>query len=131
MPNLFLSRRVITVNTSSPQVSLALILPNNGSIGLRGIYTRSAVVVLMGNSRIGMSQEPHWLARWGVLPPYNADDVAAAVRKRWGETSTPMVRRVTLDIKVPRFLVVKRPLVRDEIQSQLLLDFDPISLGLA
>ena len=37
--------------------STALILPNNGRIGLRRMHTRSTVVMLIGNSRIGMTKD--------------------------------------------------------------------------
>ena len=56
------------------------------------------------------------LARWGVFPPYAAAVEAAAVRNRWGDTSTPIVSSVILEISVPRFLVVSRPPVVEEIQ---------------
>src|SRR5262249_61988400 len=51
-----------------------------------------------------------------VCPPYAASVEAAAVRNRWGDTSTPIVSRVILEIRVPRFFVVSRPPVVEEIQ---------------
>src|SRR6266852_1476355 len=69
------------------------------------------------------------LARWGVFPPYAAAVEAAAVRNRWGETSTPRVSRVTLETNAPRFfLVIGRPVV-EEIQRALGADLDPIRTG--
>jgi hypothetical protein len=56
------------------------------------------------------------LARWGVFPPYIAAVEAAAVRKRWGETSTPRVSNVILEISVPIFFVVRGRPVVEEIQ---------------
>jgi hypothetical protein len=41
--------------------------------------------------------------------------VAAAVRNRWGDTSTPNVRNVILDIKVPKFFWVNCRPVLEEI----------------
>jgi hypothetical protein len=38
------------------------------------------------------------------------------VRNRWGDTSTPIVSRVILEISVPRFFVVSRSPVVEEIQ---------------
>jgi len=52
-----------------------------------------------------------------VSPPYAAAVEAAAVRNRCGETSTPRISEVILEIRIPRFFVViKRPVV-EEIQS--------------
>ena len=69
------------------------------------------------------------LARWGVFPPYIAAVDAAAVRKRWGDTSTPIVSRVILEISVPRFFVVIRRPVVEEIQRAFVGGLDPSRTG--
>src|SRR5262249_32156769 len=48
----------------------------------------------------------------------------AAARNRWGDTSTPIVSRVILEISVPRFFVVSRPPVVEEIQRALVAGLD-------
>src|SRR5262249_57509585 len=48
---------------------------------------------------------------------------AAAVRNKWGETSTPRVARVILDTNVPRFFLVIGPAVWEEIQRAFVCDF--------
>jgi hypothetical protein len=69
------------------------------------------------------------LARWGVLPPYAAAVEAAAARNRWGDTSTPIVSRVILEISVPRFFVViPRPVV-EEIQRLFVGSLDLSRMG--
>jgi uncharacterized protein YqjF (DUF2071 family) len=55
--------------------------------------------------------------------------VAAAVRNRWGDTLTPSIRYVILEIKVPRFFVVIRRPVLDEIHRKSVDAFDPSKTG--
>ena len=54
-----------------------------------------------------------------MLVPYAAAVVAAAVRNRWGETSTPRVSRVIFDTNVPRFFVVIGLPVVDKLHGTL------------
>jgi hypothetical protein len=56
--------------------------------------------------------------------------VAAAVRNRWGETSTPIISRVVFEIRVARFLVVYRRPVREEIHREFVAGREPIKTGL-
>jgi hypothetical protein len=64
-----------------------------------------------------------------VFPPYAAAVEAAAVRNRWGETSTPRVSRVIFEINIPRFFaVIRRPVV-EEIQSAFVGGIDPSRTG--
>jgi hypothetical protein len=61
--------------------------------------------------------------------PCSAAVVAAAVLNRWGDTSTPIVSSVILEIRVPRFLVVYRRPVREEIQREFVAGREPIKAG--
>jgi hypothetical protein len=64
-----------------------------------------------------------------MFPPYAAAVDAAAVRNRWGETSTPRVSRVILEISVPTlFVVIGRPVV-EEIQRAFPGGLDPSRTG--
>ena len=65
-----------------------------------------AVVVLFCHSWICVVQQG--TREMGVFPPYIAAVEAAAVRNRWGDTSTPIVSSVILEISVPRFFAVSR-----------------------
>src|SRR3982074_1766811 len=69
------------------------------------------------------------LARWGVFPPYAAAVEAAAVRNRWGETSTPRVPTVILETRIPRFFVVMGLPVVEEIQRAFMGGLDPSRTG--
>ena len=63
------------------------------------------------------------------MQPYAVAVEAAAVRNRWGETSTPRVSSVILEINVPRFFVViARPVV-DETHRAFVDGFDPVRSG--
>jgi hypothetical protein len=51
------------------------------------------------------------------------------VRNRWGDTSTPIVSRVILEISVPRFFaVIRRPVV-EEIRRVFVGGLDPSRTG--
>ena len=64
-----------------------------------------------------------------MFPPYAAAVDAAAVRNRWGETSTPTASRVIFEINIPRyFAVIRRPVV-EEIQSAFVGGIDPSRTG--
>src|SRR5262249_47621725 len=90
-------------------------------------YAGRTIVVFLRYPRIGVVE--HGAGYWGVFPPYAAAVEAAAVRNRWGDTSTPIVSRVILEISVPRFFVVSRPPVVEEIQRAFVGGLDPSKSG--
>ena len=61
--------------------------------------------------------------------PYAAAVEAAAVRNKWGDTSTPIVASVILEINVPRFFLVSGPPVLAEIHRAFVVDLERTRTG--
>src|SRR5262249_23309994 len=92
-----------------------------------GTHSACSVVVLLGHPGIRVVQQR--AREVGGVPPYAAAVEAAAVRNRWGGTSTPRVASGTLEISVPMFFVVIPWPVVAEIQSAFVGGLDPSRTG--